>query len=48
MAQLTQQVYVAEEWVKEEHNKTKAKAQSHAEVEKILGKLRQDQAKLSE
>ena len=39
---------MAEEWVKEARNKVKAKAQSRAETEKLLGALKQDQAKLFE
>ena len=35
--QVTQQVYVAEDWVRNAHNKFDAEAQSQCEVEKALG-----------
>ena len=46
--QITQQVYVAEEWVKDARNEAKVEADSHFEIEKMVGKLKEDQAKLSE
>ena len=35
--QVTQQVYVVEDWVRNAHNKFDTKAQSRREVEKALG-----------
>ena len=46
--QLTQQVYVAEEWVRNARDKVKAEAHSHFEVEKALGALNEEHAQLSE
>ena len=46
--QITQQVVVAEEWVHDARNEANAEALSHADVEKSLGPLKQEQAKLSE
>ena len=34
---VTQQVFVAEEWVRDARNEARAEAHSHAEVEKSLG-----------
>ena len=34
---VTQQVYVAEDWVRNAHNKFDAESQSQSEVEKALG-----------
>ena len=45
--QITQQVFVAEEWVRDAHNEANAEALSHAEVKKSLGVLKQERAKLS-
>ena len=45
--QVTQQVFVVEEWVRDAHNKANAEALSRADVEKSLGTLKQEQAKLS-
>ena len=45
--QVTQQVFVAEEWVRDAHNKANAEALSRDDVEKSLGALKQEQAKLS-
>ena len=39
---------MAEEWVKDARNEAKAEADSHFEIEKMVGKLKEDQAKLSE
>ena len=39
--QLTQQVYVAEEWVRNAHDEVKVEAYSHFEVEKALGALKE-------
>nr|XP_023916092.1 tropomyosin alpha-1 chain-like [Quercus suber] len=47
-ADITQQVFVAEEWVKDACNEARAEAQSRSEVEKTLGNLRQDQDRLFE
>jgi len=41
-AQVTQQVHVAEEWVRNGHNKVDAEIRSHHEVEKALGTLKED------
>ena len=46
--QITQQVFVAEEWVHDARNEANAEALSHADVEKSLGPLKQEQAELSE
>ena len=46
--QLTQQVYVAEEWVKNAHDEVKAEAHSCFEVEKALGALKEEHAQLFE
>ena len=46
--QITQQVFVAEEWVHDARNEANAEALSHADVEKSLGALKQEQAELSE
>ena len=40
--QVVQEVFVAEEWVKDAHNKAKAEASSHVEIEKSLGDLKQE------
>ena len=45
--QITQQVYVAEEWVKDARNEAKAEAHSRSEIEKNLGNLKENQANLS-
>ena len=39
---------MAEEWIKNARNETMAEAQSCVEAEKMLGALKQDQARLSE
>ena len=46
--QVTQQVFVAEEWVRDTRNEARVEALSHADVEKSLGALKQEQAELSE
>ena len=46
--QITQQVYVAEEWVKDTYNEAKVEADSQSEVEKTVGNLKENQVKLSE
>ena len=46
--QLTQQVYVAEEWVKNARDEVKAEANSRLEVEKALEALKEEHAQLSE
>ena len=38
--QVTQQIFVSEEWVKDAHNQVKAEAYSHAEIKKSLGALK--------
>ena len=45
--QVTQQVFMAEEWVWDAHNEARAKAHSHAETEKSLGALKQEQTELA-
>ena len=39
---------MAEEWVKDTHNEAKAEAHSRFEIEKLVGNLKENQAKLSE
>ena len=39
---------MAEEWVKDAHSEAKAEFDARSEVEKEVGKLKEDQAKLSE
>ena len=46
--QLTQQVYVAEDWVRNAHNKFDAKAQSWREVEKAFGTANHEKTLLAE
>ena len=46
--QITQQVCVADEWVKDTHNEAKAEADSQSEIEKTVGNLKENQVKLSE
>ena len=46
--QVTQQIFVAEEWVKDARNQVKAEAYSHAEVEKSLKALKQEKAELTD
>ena len=45
--QVTQQVYIAKEWVKNSNDQIKAKTHSHLEVEKALGALKEEYVKLS-
>ena len=44
--QVTQQVFVAKDWVQDAHNVARAEAYSLAEIEKSLGTLKQEQLKL--
>ena len=46
--QVTPQVFVVEEWVKDACNQVKAEAYSRAETEKLLRALKQEHAELSE
>ena len=46
--QVTQQVYVAEEWVRSAHNKFDAKSQSWCKVEKALGTVNHEKTQLAE
>ena len=46
--QVTQQVYVVEEWVRNSNDQIKAETHSCLEVEKALGALKNEHAKLSE
>ena len=46
--QVTQQVFIPEEWVHDARNEANAEALSRADVEKSLGALKQEQAELSE
>ena len=39
---------MAEKWVKDAANEAKADADSRSEIEKMVGKLKKDQAKLAE
>ena len=39
---------MAEEWVKDAHNEARAETDSQFEIEKMVGNLKEDQAKLSE
>ena len=48
VTQITQQVYVAEEWAKDARNEAKAEFDAQSKVEKEVGNLKEDQAKLSE
>ena len=44
--QVTQQFFVAEEWVWDARNEAKVEAQSRAKVEKSLGAFKQEQVEL--
>ena len=44
--QVTQQIYVVEEWVRNAHDEVKAEAYSHFEVKKALGALREKHKEL--
>ena len=46
--QVTQQVYIVEEWVRNSNDQIKAETHSRLEVEKALGALREEHAKLFE
>ena len=46
--QITQQVYVAEEWVRVSRKEAKAEALSRVDVEKSLGALKQEWVEMSE
>ena len=46
--QITQQVFVAEQWCRDNHKLADVKALSRDEVEKALGALKQEHHKLSE
>ena len=46
--QLTQKVYVAEDWVRNAHNKFDAEAQSWREVEKAFGTANHEKTLLAE
>ena len=45
--QVTQQVYIAEEWVRNSHDQIKAETHSCLEVEKTLEALKEEHAQLS-
>ena len=45
--QLTQQVYVAEEWVRNARDEVRAETDSRLEVEKTLGALKEEHAQLA-
>ena len=45
--QVTEQVFVAKEWVRDAHNEARAEAHSLARVEKSLGALKQEQMELA-
>ena len=46
--QAIQQVYVADEWVRNSYDKIKAETHSCLEVEKFLGALKEEHTQLSE
>ena len=46
--QITQQVFVAKEWVHDARKKVNVEALSRADVEKSLGALKQEQVELHE
>ena len=46
--QVTQQVFVAEEWYRDARKQADAEALTHADVEKLLGAAKQEQSELSE
>ena len=46
--QVTQQIYVAEEWVGNARDEVSAKVQSRLEAKKAVGALRQEKESLSE
>ena len=46
--QVTQQVYVAEEWVRNAHNRFEAESHFRREVEKTLGTLKEEKTQLTE
>lgn len=46
--QVTQQVYVAEEWVRNAQNRCEAESHSRREVEKNLGSLKEEKLQLAE
>ena len=46
--QVTQQVYIAEEWVRNSQNQIKAETHSSLKVKKALGALKEKHAQLSE
>ncbi|XP_065628934.1 uncharacterized protein LOC136067264 [Quercus suber] len=48
VAEITQQVYVAEEWNKKVYTEAQVEVHSRSEVEKMLGNLKEDYAHLSE
>ena len=45
--QVTQQVYIAKEWVRNSNDQIKAKTHFHLEVEKALEALKEEYVKLS-
>ena len=45
--QITQQVYVAEDWVKDVRSEAKAEFNTRSEIEKKVGTLKEDQEKLA-
>ena len=46
--QITQQVYMAEEWIRDAHKEVEAEALSRADVEKSLRAFKQEQVEMSE
>ena len=46
--QITQQVYVAKEWICDAHKEVEVEALSRANVEKSLGALKQEKVEMSE
>ena len=45
--QITQQVYMVKEWIRDARKEAEAEALSCADVEKSLGALKQEQAEMS-
>ena len=46
--QITQQVFIVEEWIKNARDEVHAEAHSRANAEKALGALKQEKVELSE
>ena len=46
--QINQQIFVAKEWYRDARKRADAEALSHAEIEKTLGAIKQEQYELTE